>query len=132
MRIPTLPIGLRGLAMLAAAFIFTLAVVDAGSIMLTRMSAPDDVRSVGHTAAAAAADRLVSRQTARQAFEAAQADARGYGIEVSPEGFTLYPDGRVKLTAGKTAPTVLLDRVEALRHFAEVRATVTVEKLPFS
>ena len=132
MRIPALPIGLRGLVMLAAAVVFTLAVVDAGSIILTRMSVPDDVRSIGHTAAAAAADKPVTRQTARQAFESAQADARGYGIEVSTEDFTLYPDGRVRLTAGKTAPTVLLDRVEALRHLAEVRTTVTVDKLPFS
>lgn len=132
MRIYVLPMGLRGLVMLAAAVAFALAVVDVGSIMLTSLSVPDDIRSVGRTAAAAAADEPVTRQTAKQAFEAAQAEARGYGIEVSTEDFTLYPDGRVKLTGGKTAPTVVLERIEALRHFAEVRTTVTVEKLPFS
>lgn len=130
MRIPFPPV--RGLLGLAVAVALVLAAVDAGSVVLTRMSVPDDVRSAGYAAAASVGDKPVNRQTAQVAFEAAQADARNYGIEVEADDFTLYPDGRVMLTAGKTAPTILLDRIEPLRHYAEVSTTVTVEKLPFS
>lgn len=125
-------IGLRGLVLPAVAIALVLGSVDAGSVVLTRLAVPDDVRTAGHAAAAAAENQPVNRQTALEAFEAAQAEARGYGIVVSPKDFTLYPDGRVTLTAGRTAPTLLLDRIEPLRHYAEVTATETVSALPFS
>jgi hypothetical protein len=117
---------------LAAMVLVVLGAVDAGSVMLTRLSVPDDVRRVGHVAAAAAYGQPTTRKTAQAAFAAAQSEARHRGIVVTTDDFALYPDGRVTLTAQKTAPTLLVKRIEALSHFAEVQTTVTVEKLPYS
>lgn len=118
--------------MLALAVGFVLAVLDGGSVALTRMSVPDDVRAAGYAAAEAAQDQPATRRTAVAAYEAAVADAKLHGLTVRTDDFRLYPDGRVTLTAEKTAPTLLLDRVSALRDLAEVRVTVTVEPRPFS
>lgn len=132
MRIPDLAIGLRGLVGLAAAVTVVLGTVDAGSIMLTKLSVPDDVRSAGQAAVTATKNQPATGQTALVAFEAANADARSFGIEVSSKDFTLYHDGRVTLTASATAPTLLLQRLTPLRHLANITETVTVEPLPFS
>lgn len=130
MRIPLPPV--RGLVMLVVTVGFVVAAIDAGSVVMNRMTVPDDVRAAGHAAAEVAKNQPATRQTALAAYEAAVDDARQTGITVQTKGFTLYPDGRVTLTAGKTAPTLLLDRIAALRDLAEVRTTVTVEPLPFS
>ena len=125
-------IGLRGLVLPAVAIALVVGSIDAGSVVLTRLAVPDDVRTAGQAAAVAAENQPVNRQTAQVAFEAAQAEARAYGIVIRTKDFTLYPDGRVTLTASRTAPTLLLDRIEPLRHYAEVTATETVSALPFS
>jgi hypothetical protein len=109
-----------------------LGVLDAGSIVLAQIAVPDDVRRAGQIAAAAVDGQPANRQTARTAFDAAQAEARQHGLAVQVDGFTIYPDGRVALTAGKTAPTLLLKHIEPLSHYAEITSTVTVEKLPYS
>ena len=54
------------------------------------------------------------------------------GIDIKPKHFTLYPDGRVELTGVRTAPTLVLDRIGPLRHFAKVKATETVSASPWS
>jgi hypothetical protein len=123
---------LRSLAALVTATVVVLGAVDAGSIALTKASVPDDVRRAGQVAASAVKGQPATRQTARLAFDAAQTEARKHGIVVSTEDFTLYPDGRVTLTAGKTAPTLLLHRVEMLSGYADVHSTVTVEPSPYS
>jgi hypothetical protein len=122
----------RGVLAMTAAGAFVLGALDAGSLALTKASVPDDVRRAGQIAATAVQGQPATRQTARLAFDAAQAEARQHGIVVTTEDFTLYPDGRVRLTAGKTAPTLLLEHIEPLRHYADVRSTVTVETLPYS
>ena len=48
------------------------------------------------------------------------------------KSFTLYPDGKIELTGARTAPTLLIDRIPALRHYTQVKATKTVTALPFS
>lgn len=130
MRFPLPP--LRGLAMLSLAIGFLLAVIDGGSVVLTKMSSPDDVRAAAYVAAAAAERQPTTPRTARTAYDAAVADAKHYGITIRTKGFTIYPDGRVTLTGVKTAPTIFLYRVAALRGFAEVSTTVTVEPLPYT
>jgi hypothetical protein len=123
---------LRPLIWLVLAAALLVAAIDTGAVVLTRIKVPDDVRRAGQVAAEAVANQPATRQTAQTAFDAAQAEARQHGIVVTTKDFTLYPDGRVALTAGKTAPTLLLKHVEALSRFAEVQTTVTVEKLPYS
>jgi hypothetical protein len=108
-----------------------LAALDAGSVALTHISVPDDARRAGQIAATAVEGQPATRQTARIAFDAAQTETRHHGIVVSTEDFTLYPDGRVTMTARRTAPTFLLHRLEMLSGYADVRSTVTVEALPY-
>ena len=122
----------RGLGLLVAVAIALLA-VDAGSVMLTKLSAPDDVKTAGYAAAEVAVkSQSKTRLTAIAALRAAQDDAVSHGITVSDKDFTIYPDGRVTLTGVKTAPTLLLDRVSVLKHFTQVSTTVTVTALPYS
>ena len=122
---------IRPVLALVAATAVTLGTLDAGSVALTRISVPDDVRRAGQIAATAVQGQPATRQTARLAFDAAQTEARHHGIVVHTKDFTLYPDGRVMMTAGRTAPTLLLHRVERLSGYADVRSTVTVEPLPY-
>lgn len=131
MRIPFLP-GLKALVLLVVSAVLVLGAVDGGSVFLTRMSVPDAARQVGYAAAAAAENQPTTRQTAMVAFGAASEDARARNISISTKNFTLYPDGRVTLTARRTAPTLLLHRISALSHLSDVRATVTVTAVPFS
>jgi hypothetical protein len=105
--------------------------IDAGSVALTRMALPDDARAAGHTATELVGHAAPSQPLADAALAAAREEARTHGVAVRRRGFTIYPDGRVTLTAVKEAPTLLLGRVGALRHFTEVRTTVTVEPLPY-
>jgi hypothetical protein len=127
-----LPTTLKRLIMLMTSLVFALACADAGSVMITKLSLPDDVRAAAHAAAEIAKNAPATTQTAAGAHQAAQDSATLHGVTVHTKDFTIYPDGRVTLTGGKTAPTVLLDRVPQLAHLAEVANTVTVEPLPFS
>ena len=124
-------ITLRSLGLLIAVAVVLLA-VDGGSVMLTRMSEPDDVRTAGYAAAALAKEGPATRQTAVSALQVAQQSADGHDVTVHSKNFTIYPDGRVTLTGTKTAPTILLHRLSFLSHFAEVSTTVTVEPLPYT
>ena len=127
MSIPFLP-SLRDMVFLLVSALFVLGAVDGGSVFLTRMSVPDAARQAGYAAAAAAENQPTTRQTAMVAFRAARKDAATRNLVVRPKDFTLYPDGRVTLTADRTAPTMLLHRISALRHLTDVSVTVTVSK----
>lgn len=131
MPIPFLP-GMRAMVWLFAATVLVLGAVDGGSVFFTRMSVPDEARQAGYAAASAVEEQEATPRTVRVAFDAAREEARGRNISVSTKSFTLYPDGRVTLTARRTAPTLLLHRISALSDWTEVRATVTVTAVPFS
>jgi hypothetical protein len=124
--------GLRPLVWVVVTVVATLAVLDAGSVLLTRVAVPDQAREAGYAAAEAAQDRPVDRQTARVALVAAREQAGTTGNTVRARDFVLRPDGRVSLTAGRTAPTLLLHRIPQLRHLARVTESVTVAPLPYS
>lgn len=106
--------------------------IDAGSVVLTRLSVPDEVREAGQAAAAAVEGEPATRQTAAVALAAAAEEGRPHGLEFRAKSFTLYPDGKVELTGTRTAPTLLLDYLPPLRHFTTVKSTATVTALPFS
>lgn len=123
--------GLRGLVLTLAAAVFVLSAIDGGSIFLTRMSVPDAAKNVGYAAAKVAEGQPTTRHTTLLAYEAARADGKERDLEISRD-FTLYPDGKVKLTATRTAPTLVVRRVSSWSHLAEVSATVTVSALPYA
>lgn len=122
---------LRPLIWLAVAAALVVAAIDAGSVVLTRVKVPDDVKKAGLAAASEVENEPVNQRAAAVAYDTATRHARPLGIEIKPKNFTLYPDGRVELTGVRTAPTLLLDRIEPLRHFAKVKATATVSASPW-
>ena len=128
MRIP----GLRPLIWTALALVLTLAALDTGSVVLTRLAVPDQAREAGYAAAEAVRDQPVDRQSAQVALRAAREQAGISGNAVRARDFVLRADGRVSLTAGRTAPTLLLHRIPQLRHLARVTESVTVARLPYS
>lgn len=130
MRIPALP--LRLIVGVAVAIVLVLAAVDGGSVVLTRLSVPDETRSAGVAAADAVRDLPTTRQSAVRAHDEAWRAARTHGLRVLTRDFRLYPDGRVHLTATRTAPTLLLRRIPGLRDLAVVTASVTVDPRQFS
>jgi hypothetical protein len=128
MRIPFL----RPLILFVLAGVLLLAAVDGGSILLTRMAIPDAAKQVGYAAAVAVENRPATRENAIVALRAARDDAENRDLIITNKGFTLYPDGRVKLTARRTAPTLVLKRLSSFSDMADVSVTVTVDALPFS
>ena len=128
MRIP----GLRPLILTATAVLMALGVLDTGSIVLTRIAVPDQVREAGYAATEAVGDQPITRQTAQVAYRAAREQAATAGNRVHTKDFALLPDGRVHLTAGRNAPTLLVDRIPQLRHLTDVTASATVARLPYS
>ena len=112
--------------------VIVLSAIDGGSIFLTRMSVPDAALNAGYVAAAAAKGQPTTRGTALVAYRAAREDGKKRHLHIRAKDFTLYPDGKVKLTATRTARTLILHRFSASSHLAEVSATVTVSALPFA
>jgi Flp pilus assembly protein TadG len=123
---------MRGLVWMLASVVLLLTVIDGGSIFLTRMSLPDAARDAGYAAATAADGQPTTRRTALVAYNAAREEGEKRGLRIRTKNFTLYPDGKVKLTATRTAGTFILHRFPSLSHLADVRATVTVSTLPFA
>jgi hypothetical protein len=111
---------------------FVLGALDGGSVALTRLQLPDDVKTAGYAAAEVSSPGPTDRQTAVAAWKAAEQAAEKNGFTVPSHDFTIYPDGRVQLTGSREAPTFLLHRVRALQHLALVTSTQTVKALPFT
>ena len=123
---------MRGLVWMLASVVLLLTVIDGGSIFLTRMSVPDAARNAGYAAARAAEDQPMTRRTVLVAYNAARDDGVKRNLKIKTSNFTLYPDGKVKLTASRTASTLVLRRIPSWSHWADVSATVTVSALPYA
>jgi hypothetical protein len=117
--------------LVAAASLIT-ATIDAGSVVLTRLTVPDHVREAGQAAAQAIENHPVNQRTAQIALAAAREEARTHGMKIRAKSFTIYKDGRVTLTGTQTAPSLILERIPAMQHFTKVRATDSVTALPYS
>lgn len=128
MRIPAL----RPLVWTAVAVVLVMAVLDTGSVVLTRLAVPDQAREAGYAAAEAVKGKPVDRQTALVALRAARQQAGTDGNTVRARLFIVRPDGRVTLSVRRKAPTLLLHRIPQLKPLARVTETVTVAPLPFS
>jgi hypothetical protein len=99
-----------------------LLVVEGGSIIWARLKASDAADS----AAIAAADSFsqnhdvrFAREAALDAVERKDPDAR------LVEPFKVQPDGTVRVTVLKRAPTVLVDRIGLTEDWAIIRITAT-------
>jgi hypothetical protein len=117
---------------LVVAAVIVLAALDGGSVALTRLELPDNVKTAGYAAAHVSNAGPTDRQTALAAWRAAEQSAEKDGFRVRPKNFTIYPDGRVQLTGTRVAQTLLLHHLHALEYLARVTSTQTVKALPFT
>ena len=103
--------------------------LDAGSVVMTRMSLSDDGREAGRAAARAVSGLPLILSTAVTAFEAAE-EVTGFkeGVSVLRSDFEVLPSGGVTLTVVRTAPSLVLRRVSWLERFADVEVSVVVGK----
>jgi Flp pilus assembly protein TadG len=115
-----------------ASVVLVLTVIDGGSVFMTRVSVPDAAKNAGYAAARAAENQPMTRRTVLVAYNAARDDGEKRNLKIKTRNFTLYPDGKVKLTASRTARTLVLRRIPSWSHWADVSATVTVSALPYA
>ncbi len=94
---------------------------DAVSVGVTRLAVADAARTVASRAAGAWGES----HERRRAYEAALAAARASDptAQVPPDRFRIDPDGAVHLELRRTAHTVVLGHVPALRRWVDVGAS---------
>lgn len=106
------------------------AVADLGSVVVVRMTVPDDAAEAGRAGVQAIGSSVrtsaATPQNAQAAYEAAASVAKLHRQEVDPTTFTVYKDGSVRLTVTRTAPTVLFKRLPGLRALTSTETSTTV------
>lgn len=132
MRVSVPSVSRTAIGLFLAAALLLVAVIDGGSVTMSRLAVPDDTLTAGHEAAKAVEGLPVTQQSAVVAFEAAQRSATPQGLTVGADDFQLYADGRVTLTASRVAPTLVLKHLPVLRDLAQVTSTATVTVRPYS
>ena len=100
---------------------------DVISITSTRLSVHDTARG----AARDAADASGKTRDPATAYTAAQTFATELNAlnQVDPATFALAEDGSVRLSLERTAPTLVVERIGWIRHWAEVRDSGTAAPL---
>lgn len=99
--------------------------VEAGSWFITRMQLDGDASTAAREAAYAVHGLPTTAATAQDAFDVSVRvlDEAG-GDSIDPATFRLFDDGTVRLTAARTAPSVLLGHLDWTRDLMQVQATV--------
>lgn len=131
---------LRIVLWLAAGAAVIVGFLDAGSIALTNVQVSQDAQTAGYEAVKVTGvtdPGGINAAVAEKAYQAAQASLTDSDEKVvrngpgEDEDFKVAADGSVTLTVVRTAPTLLLGRVETLQHLARVTQTHTQERLGF-
>ena len=73
-------------------------------------------------AASAAADRWKGAHDLQKSYDAGLAVVAADGDTIDTRSFLIAPDGRVTLVLHRTAKTLWLAKISALKHFATVSA----------
>lgn len=94
---------------------------DLISLGAARFSAEDHAQSAARAASAA----YRSPTDLQAAYDAAVAEVAGHGDAIDPQSFAVSPDGRITLTLHRTASTIVVEKVAALRPLAQIERTVS-------
>lgn len=105
-------------------------VVDGGSVGLTKMMVGDDAKEAARNAAKAVTNQPINPVTAVVAYDAATEvtqESEDVAILKNPPGetedFRVGPDGSVRLTLEKQAPTLVWKHLPKLGDYTTVRVT---------
>jgi len=122
-------LGSRLVRWLMLSAVVLVVVLDAGSVLMTRLSLDDDGREAGRAAAHAVSGLPLTTSTAVVAFAAAN-DVAGYkeGMSVRQSDFEVLKGGGVALTVVRTAPSLVLGRVSWLERYGVVMVSLVVDK----
>ena len=99
--------------------LFGVVLFDSVSIGVARMSAADDANN----AASAAASEWQATHDVQAAFNAASAAITNSNEKLLTRGFTVSPDGTVHLFLRRSATTLVLYRIGALKKYGTITAT---------
>ena len=94
---------------------------DLISLGAARFQSEDHAQSAVRAAAAA----YRATPNVQAAYDAAVAEVAQHGDTIDATSFSVTPDGRVTLTLHRAASTMLVEKVAALRDWADVTATVS-------
>ena len=94
---------------------------DLISLGTARLQAEDHAQA----AARAAVQAYSGPRSVQPAYDAALAEVVAEGDSIDAPSFSFAADGSVTLTLRRTAPTLLVRKISALRKHAEVSRTVT-------
>ena len=97
---------------------------DLVSLGASQLRAEDHAQA----AARAAVDAYTGPADLQAAYDAALAEVLPDGDTIDPQSFAFTSEGAVTLTLHMTAPTLLLDKVSALREHTRVQRTVTHQR----
>ncbi len=95
-----------------------LVVIEAGSVFFTKIR----VQDVAEAAAIAGADQLSASGDTRQAREEVIETLRLRDPEARLKRFEASPDGTVRITVRKTAPTLIVQRFDFSKEWGVVEA----------
>lgn len=105
---------------------------DTAAILFAHVAVHSDAAGIGVAATRAVYGEPATPQTAQRAFQAAQADAASHGDRVLPDStFTVLPDGSVRMTVERVAPTLFLSWAGWGRRLAVARYTFTAPPLDY-
>lgn len=94
---------------------------DAISLTAAQFQAEDHAQ----TAARAAVESYRTDKNVQKAYDAALAEVVADGDTLDTDAFTAAPDGSITLRLRKEVPTLVVEKIGPLRHFATVLSTVT-------
>ena len=116
--------------------IIALPAIEAGSWFMTRVTLDDDAARAAVTAADAVRRLPVDGESATAAYQVAWRDLQAHGGgEIDPDSLWISNDHRVRFTAYRTAPSLLLGHLSWTRALMDVRAdaeggSIDAGKLP--
>jgi hypothetical protein len=121
--------GRRFLTVLPLAALTVALAADLGSVALVKLSASDDAGEAARAGVGAIQyERSATPQTAQAAYDAAEQVASLHRLDIDQATFVVHADGKVELTAHRTAPTVLFKHLPGLRNLTETTVSVTADR----
>jgi predicted extracellular nuclease len=126
---------LRRLLWLLAGLVFTVTLIDLGSVTIARLQVDEDAKSAARFAVQQIQGEPITQATAQVAYNAAALalpnDTEAVVIDApgTDQDFRLNADGSITLTVTRRAPTLAFGYLPYLKELPNVAVTYTQQKL---